>query len=74
MWPSAGSAAAIESVAWPLKVPISSTRRGCPVQTRSSSSRPATGPVSIWAEPSERRVSSERAASQGSCGEETSSA
>ena len=54
MRPSSGSAAAIESAEWPLKVPISSTRRGRPNQTSSSSSRPAIGPVSMSGEPSVR--------------------
>ena len=74
MCPSAVSPAAIESVAWPLNVPISSTRCGWAAQTSSSRSRPATGPVSISPEPSVRCVSSDSAASQGSCGEVTSSA
>ena len=74
MCPSAVRPAAIESVAWPLKVPISSTRRGWAAQTSISSKRPATGPVSIWPEPSVRCVSSDSAASHGSCGEVTSSA
>ena len=74
MCPSAVRPAAIESVAWPLNVPISSTRCGRAAHTSSSSNRPATGPVSIWPEPSVRCVSSDSAASQGSCGEVTSSA
>ena len=69
MRPPSGSAAAIASAEWPLKVPISSTRCGCPNQTSISSSRPAIGPVSICGELSVCRVSSASSASSGSAGE-----
>ena len=59
----------MESAEWPLKVPISSTRRGRPNHRSSSSSRPAIGPVSMSGEPSVRSVSSASSESNGSAGE-----